>query len=140
MTRGECTHVIDFDPIHCGPGSLLVSHPSQTEQFDVQSAWDGWLVLFRPAFLFSIGDGRERVTAELKLIALLAGLPVHLRLAEPEFKVVRGVPERMHEDNPDRPTAARSQCVAASSAVCAALAPGAGAAPARGGPAGGGAG
>jgi AraC-like DNA-binding protein len=99
VTRGECTHVIDFGPIHCGPGSLLVSHPSQTEQFDVQSAWDGWLVLFRPEFLFSRGNARERVTAEVNLVALLAGLPAHLRLAEPEFKLIRGMLERMHEDS-----------------------------------------
>lgn len=99
VTRGECTHVIDFEPIHCGRGSLLVSHPSQTEQFDVRSAWDGWLVLFRPEFLFSPGDAHERGTAELNLVAILAGLPTQLRLAEPEFKVIRGVLERMHEDS-----------------------------------------
>lgn len=98
VTRGECRHVIDFDPIDCGPGSLLVSHPSQTEQFDVQSAWDGWLVLFRPEFLFSRGNGRERVTGEVNLVALLAGMPAHLRLAEAEFKLIRGALERMHED------------------------------------------
>lgn len=98
VTRGGCTHVIDFDAIHCMPGSLLVSHPSQTEQFDVQSAWDGWLVLFRPEFLFSPGDARERVTAELNLVAILAGLPAHLRLVEPEFTLIRGALERMHED------------------------------------------
>jgi AraC-like DNA-binding protein len=98
VTRGECTHVIDFAPIRCGPGSLLVSHPSQTEQFDVQSTWDGWLVLFRPEFLFSRSEGRERVTTELNLVALLSGLPAHLRMAAPEFKLIRGVLERMHED------------------------------------------
>lgn len=98
VTRGECTHAIDFDPIRCSPGSLLVSHPSQTEQFDVRSAWDGWLVLFRPEFLFSPGGARDRMTAELNLVALLASLPVQLRPAEHEFKVIRGVLERMHED------------------------------------------
>jgi AraC-like DNA-binding protein len=98
VTRGKCTHVIDFDPIHCGPGSLLVSHPSQTEQFDVRSAWDGWLVLFRPEFLFPPGRARGRGTAELDLVAVLAGLPMHLRLAEPDFKLVCGMLERMHED------------------------------------------
>jgi hypothetical protein len=96
VTRGTCTHVIDFAPIRCGPGSLLVSHPSQTEQFDVRSAWDGWLVLFRPEFLFS--PARERVTADLNLVATLGGLPAHLRLVEPEFKLIRAAVQRMHAD------------------------------------------
>ena len=49
VTSGKCNHVVDFKPVRCRSGSLLVLRPSQAEQFDVTSDWDGWLVLFRPS-------------------------------------------------------------------------------------------
>lgn len=100
VTEGRCTHVIDFTPIACKPGSVLVHQPSQTEQYDVTSAWDGWLVLFRPEFLFapSSGPSGERA-AETNLIATLAGLPRHLALPAAEFRLVRELLSQMHADS-----------------------------------------
>ena len=100
VTEGSCTHVIDFSPIPCEPGSLLVHQPSQTEQYDVTSDWDGWLVLFRPEFLFAPPSGASSdKTAEMNLIGILAGLPRHLALPAAEFRVVRDALSRMHADS-----------------------------------------
>lgn len=100
ITRGSCCHVIDFTPIHCRPGSILVHQPSQTEQYDVSSHWDGWLVLFRPEFLFMPAAGASAGTlSELNLVGLLAALPQHLELPEPEFHLVRTVLSQMHADS-----------------------------------------
>src|SRR5215213_1787303 len=52
VTRGECTHVIDFEAVRCRVGSLLLLKPSQAEMFDLASDWDGWIILFEPEFLF----------------------------------------------------------------------------------------
>jgi AraC-like DNA-binding protein len=100
VTEGRCTHVIDFEPIHCGPGSVLVHQPSQTEQYDVTSEWDGWIVPFRPEFLFVPStDDAGRRGADLNLLGVLAGLPEHLALSPAEFRLVRAALGRMHADS-----------------------------------------
>src|SRR5271156_6209677 len=53
VTRGECTHMIDFKLIACKPGSLLSASPAQAHRFGFEQEWDGWVVLFRPEFLLS---------------------------------------------------------------------------------------
>jgi AraC-like DNA-binding protein len=97
VTRGECTHTVDFKPILCRPGSLLVLQPSQVEQFDVERIWDAWLVLFRPEFLFMpLTPG---TVSDLNPVAVLASLPEHLPLQEHEYRLVRSVASQMHEDS-----------------------------------------
>jgi AraC-like DNA-binding protein len=99
VTEGRCTHVIDFEPVRCEPGSVLVHQPSQTEQYDVKSAWDGWIVLFRPEFLFmpsTEGDGHR--DAGLNLVGVLSGLPRHLALSQADLALVRAAIGRMHAD------------------------------------------
>lgn len=100
VTRGGCEHVMDFEPLRCKPGSVLVFQPSQTEQYDVTSDWDGWLVLFRPEFLF-MPSARASTgsTAELNLVGTLAGLPPHLALTPAELRLFKGVLARMHADS-----------------------------------------
>jgi AraC-like DNA-binding protein len=99
VTEGRCTHVIDFSPIRCEPGSVLVHHPSQTEQYDVTSAWDGWVVLFRPEFLFAPSAGPSSGRSdELNLVGVLAGLPQHLSLPEAESRLVKVAFTQMHAD------------------------------------------
>ncbi len=97
VTRGECTHMIDFKPIHCKPGSLLVLHPSQAEQFDLEQDWDAWIVLFRPEFLLP-----PQVTApvsDLKLAGGLEDLTEHLCLQEHEHRIVTDTMVQMREDS-----------------------------------------
>jgi hypothetical protein len=51
VTQGTCTHLVDFRPILCEPGSLLILRPGQAHNFGFEEAWDGWIILFRPEFL-----------------------------------------------------------------------------------------
>lgn len=94
FTHGDCTHVVDFEPIHCRPGSVLVLQPSQVEQFDVETPWDGWLVLFRPEQLFA-SHGKVR---EPGLVQAVAELPVQLRLDGAEARLLRQSVAQMHLD------------------------------------------
>ncbi|WP_291831935.1 AraC family transcriptional regulator [Marinobacter sp.] len=60
VTQGVCIQVVDFNPVPCVPGSLLVLRPGQTHSFGSNEDWDGWVVLFRPEFVLplstSLGD------------------------------------------------------------------------------------
>lgn len=94
VTHGECAHVVDFEPIRCQPGSLLVLQPSQVEQFDVAKPWDGWLVLFRPEQLFASQDKVKKQG----LVQAVAELPVQLTLDDAEARLVQGAMEQMHLD------------------------------------------
>jgi AraC-like DNA-binding protein len=94
VTRGECTHVVDFQPVRCRPGSMLVLQPSQVEQFDVTTLWDGWLVLFRPEQLFAT----QSKVGKLELAQAVAELPVRLALDAAEARWVQGVMAQMHLD------------------------------------------
>jgi AraC-like DNA-binding protein len=99
VTRGHCTHGVDFEPVACTTGSVVVQHPAQTEQFDVESDWDGWLVLFRPELLpRALGRTDETSMPGLDLPRLMAGLPNHLALPPHEFQAVQEVLERMDAD------------------------------------------
>ena len=100
VTRGTCTHVMDFHAVHCQPGSVLVFQPGQTEKFDLTSSWDGSLVLFRPELLFApLAPTLPSKISELNLISILAGLPQHFTLAGFEFRLIRSVLAQMHADS-----------------------------------------
>jgi AraC-like DNA-binding protein len=96
VTRGECTHMIDFKLIACKPGSLLAFHPAQAHRFGFEQKWDGWVVLFRPEFLLS-SQATAPVTG-LRLTAGLEGMPEHLCLQEHERRVVIGAIVQMRKD------------------------------------------
>lgn len=94
VRRGECTHVVDFEPVRCSPGSVLVLHPSQVEQFDVTTPWDGWLVLFRPEQLFASQDKMGK----LGLVQAVAELPVQLTFDDAEARLLQQTMAQMHLD------------------------------------------
>lgn len=96
VTRGACTHTIDFTPIPCRPGSLLTLRPAQAQQFDRSPDWDGWLVIFRPEFLLPLQAAAA--LADLQTVASLEALPEHLELGEEETQAVAGGIVQMHED------------------------------------------
>ena len=95
VTTGSCTHVIDFEPVRCAPGSVLVLQPSQVEQFDVAAPWDGWLVLFRPEQLFPAGRDNK---AEPGLVEAVAELPALLALGPDDYPAVQSCVAQMHKD------------------------------------------
>ena len=78
VTEGSFTHTVDFEPIACRPGSLMTLRPAQVQQFDVTAQWDGWLVIFRPEFLFALGS--LALADGVKVHNSLDSLPTHLQL------------------------------------------------------------
>jgi AraC-like DNA-binding protein len=96
VTRGACTHMIDFKVISCKPGSLLAFQPGQAHRFGIEQEWDGWVVLFQPEFLLS-SQATEPVTG-LRLTAGLEKMPEHLCLKGHERRVVIATIVQMRKD------------------------------------------
>jgi AraC-like DNA-binding protein len=96
VTRGECTHMIDFELIACKPGSLLAASPAQAHRFGFEKAWDGWVVLFRQEFLLS-SQATAPVTG-LRVTAGPEGMPGHLCLQKHERRIVIGAIMQMRKD------------------------------------------
>lgn len=61
------------------------------------SDWDGWLVLFRPEFLFL--PQLEGSTDDPHLVRILAGPPEHLTLNKHELRLALSIVAQMHEDS-----------------------------------------
>jgi AraC-like DNA-binding protein len=96
VTRGECIHLIDFKRVACKPGSLLSLQPAQAHRLDFEQEWEGFVVLFRPEFLFS--SQTTAAHAGMKLAPGLEWLPEHLCLRENECRVVVGAIAQMRKD------------------------------------------
>lgn len=94
VTHGACTHLVDFAYVGCGPGSLLVLRPGQTHSFGNAQDWDGWMVLFRPEFLWAA----PATAPDQATIDGLAGLPAQLTLDSDAAKVVTSAIAQMHND------------------------------------------
>ncbi|MCU0868815.1 MAG: AraC family transcriptional regulator [Burkholderiales bacterium] len=97
VTRGRCTHVIDFIEQRCVPGSVIVLRPGQVHRFDPSRDWDGWLVIFRPELLLPIADpARDAENGALE--HALSALPSHLALETSERQAVDECIARMALD------------------------------------------
>lgn len=94
VTRGVCTQMVDFESVHCVPGSLLLLRQGMAHCFGPDEDWDGWLVLFRPEFLLR----SYLMTAGQTGGTELDGLPSHLVPADTEAAAVTDAITRMHED------------------------------------------
>jgi AraC-like DNA-binding protein len=88
--------MIDFKRIACKPGSLLAFHPAQAHRFSFEQEWDGFLVLFRPEFLFP--SQATAPNAGIEFAAGLEWLPEHFFLHEHERRVVIGAIVQMRKD------------------------------------------
>ena len=82
VTEGEVTQLVDFQPVTCSAGSLLVLRPGQVHSFGSDEGWDGWMVLFRAEFLPS----ETQTTADLPPALGLDRLPDHLSLSPVDFR------------------------------------------------------
>ncbi len=94
VTGGEVTQLVDFQPVACSAGSLLVLRPGQVHSFGHDDGWDGWMVLFRADFLPS----ETQTTADLLPGLGLDRLPDHLSLSTADFEAIREVVTRMRRD------------------------------------------
>lgn len=100
ITEGHCMHMVDFESIACGQGSLMILQPGQVHCFDATTDWQGWLVIFRPEFLppsYIKGETTTLVT-ELEVFRHLNELPVHLAMTESEQEAVVESIARMFSD------------------------------------------
>lgn len=97
VTRGGCTHMVDFESFRCRPGSLLVLRPGQVQRYEARHTnWHGWLVLFRPEFL-ATSVGKKKVT-DLEVLSRLEELPVHIVLKRQDRDAVAEAFSRMSMD------------------------------------------
>jgi len=94
VTEGAVTQLVDFQPVTCSAGSLLVVRPGQVHSFGADEGWDGWMVLFRAEFLPS----ETQTTADLLPVLGLDRLPDHLSLAIADFHAMSEVIARMQLD------------------------------------------
>ncbi|KFC62451.1 Transcriptional regulator, AraC-family [Devosia sp. LC5] len=94
VTEGAVTQVVDFQPVSCSAGSLLVLRPGQVHSFGSDEGWDGWMVLFRAEFLPS----ETQATADLLPVLGLDRLPDHLSLSTADFAAVNEAIARMQQD------------------------------------------
>ncbi len=94
VTQGGCTQVVDFKPISCAPGSLLVLRPGQAHNYGNDEDWDGWNILFRPEFVLPVST----TPSDLKLSVNLERLPEHIILSGTELRTVTSAIEQMCED------------------------------------------
>lgn len=95
ITKGTCTHVIDYQPVKCKKGMLLLLQPGQAQQFDARLGWDGWIVIFRPEFLALFGSDRLRNDA---LAEAVKNLPSYLKLDSSIFNIFDQTFELMRRD------------------------------------------
>ncbi|MBY3259600.1 hypothetical protein HFO09_15215 [Rhizobium laguerreae] len=93
VTRGECTHVIDFEAVRCRAGSLMLLKPSQAEMFDVVSDWDGWITLFGPEFLFPT---QSMLTSDSALVNRLEEMIGCIQLPEKDTSHVESARDRFN--------------------------------------------
>lgn len=94
VTEGECTQIVDFKPISCEPGTLLVLRPGQVHNYGDDVDWDGWNVLFRPEFVVASATAPR----DLKLTFDLDRLPGHVVLGSDELRKVTHSIGQMRED------------------------------------------
>lgn len=96
VTQGQVTQLVDFLPVPCAPGSLLVLRRGQVHSLGSDEGWEGWMVLFRSEFLPS----EAQTTADLLPALGLDRLPDHLSLAALDFQTVNEAIARMQQDAP----------------------------------------
>lgn len=94
VTEGDVIQQVDFQPVACSAGSLLVLRPGQVHSFGSDEGWDGWMVLFRAEFLPS----ETQTTADLLPALGLDRLPDHLSLSTGDFQAIGEVITRMRVD------------------------------------------
>lgn len=94
VTDGTPIQVVDFEPIRCAPGSMLVLRPGQVHSFGTHLNWKGWLVLFRAEFVPTASD----VPSDLAPGRMLERMPDHMVLDRENFRATERAIVAMGED------------------------------------------
>lgn len=96
VSEGTCMHTVDFKPVRCEPGTLLMLRPAQAQQFGPETDWNGWIVIFRPEFLLPLKT--DGVLSDMKMTVDLEALPNVLQLNEDEARALASTMMQMHRD------------------------------------------
>lgn len=97
ITGGRCTHMVDFEPVECTTGAVLLMHPSQAQQFDSSPDWTGWVAIFKPEFLAPVQG--VNTTLDIWMTAHLQGLHDAMHLRDGEHRTLRLAMEQMYADS-----------------------------------------
>lgn len=101
ITQGTPTQIVDFEPVDCASGSLLLLRPGQVHSFGIDLDWDGWLVLFRSEFVPTVSD----LPSNLMPSRMLERMPDHMRLGAEDFRATVSAISAMARDaKSDAPT------------------------------------
>lgn len=93
VTRGVCTHRVDFEFVQCTPNTVLALTPGMAHSFGPPTDWEGWIVAFRPEFAWPTAcPGAE------KSCRVLEGLESVIRLTAKEMQVVSRCIMQMGDD------------------------------------------
>ncbi|MED1791410.1 helix-turn-helix transcriptional regulator [Brevibacillus nitrificans] len=95
VTEGMCTQWVDFEPIPCKEGTLIVVTPGQVHNFGHDDNWDGWVILFREEFLLPA----SLTLSELNLTFDIGRTPNHLTLNNTELQRAITLIEQMVQDS-----------------------------------------
>ncbi len=93
VTQGTPIQFVDFHPVACAPGSVVVIRPGQLHDFGRDTDWEGWMLLFRSEFLRASIDGHPN-----DYMLEIERLPVHLLLGVPALRTVTQSIVRMRAD------------------------------------------
>ncbi len=94
ITDGNLSHLVDFVPIRCRVGSLLVVKPGQVHAFDFESVWDGWLVVFKPEAV----PASHRPSQNTNINDVVESLPTLIEPSADEHDAVLAIIYQMADD------------------------------------------
>lgn len=94
VTEGAPIQVVDFEPVQCAPGSILILRPGQVHSFGADLHWEGWLVFFRPEFVPTVSD----IPADLAPGRMLDRMPDHISVGRDDFRATMDAIIAMAED------------------------------------------
>ncbi len=96
LTAGRCAHMVDFVVHACRPRTWMFLKPGQVQRFDFAREWQGWLLVFRPEFVFLPGAATS--VAELSMAGLVESMPDRLDLSGPEHAAALAAVTQMASD------------------------------------------
>jgi AraC-like DNA-binding protein len=94
VTEGTPTQIVDFEPVQCVPGSILILRPGQVHSFGADLHWEGWMALFRPEFVPTVSD----VPSDLMPGRMLERMPEHMFVGRDDFRTTANAMVAMAED------------------------------------------
>jgi AraC-like DNA-binding protein len=95
LTGGRCVQFVDFEPVSCSEGAVLVLRPGQTHNFGSDEDWDGWIILLRSEFFLPTVSAIQN----LRLLFDLERLPQRLTLNRDEMKRASDAILQMRDDS-----------------------------------------